>query len=282
MTPPGTIGDALALARSLGVQRLDAQLLVGHHCARSRTSVIAHGDAALTAAQANGIARDLQRRAAGEPLAYLLGTRDFHGLELQVSPAVLVPRQDTETLVDWAIELLRARGGDAARVIDLGTGSGAIALAVKHSCPGNEMLALDASGEALAVARANAQRLSLDVAFRAGDWWTGLGGERFDLVLSNPPYIAEADPHLAALAHEPQQALTSGADGLDAIRRIVHDAPQHMNARAWLLLEHGHEQGPAVRDLLHARGFAGIATRRDLEGRERTSGAFWPTNGTSV
>jgi len=278
---PATIDDALALARRLGVDRMDAQLLVGHGCARSRTSVIAHGDAALTPEQASAIVRDLQRRAAGEPLAYVLGVRDFHGLELYVSPAVLVPRPDTETLVDWAIELLRARGA-VPRVIDLGTGSGAIALAVKHACPGIELTALDASDEALAVARANAQRLGLDVAFRSGDWWRGLNGERFDLVVSNPPYIADGDPHLAALTHEPQQALTSGPDGLEAIRRIVDGAPQHLNDGAWLLLEHGRDQGAAVREILQLRGFAGVSTRLDIEGRERTSGGFWRTNGESV
>ena len=263
-----TIDEALALARELGIERLDAQLLIAHLSGRTRTGVIANRDAVLDPSQQEAIAQAFARRAAGEPLAYLVGEREFRGLSLQVTPDVLVPRPDTETLVEWALELMN----DGTRVVDLGTGSGAIALALKHARPAAEVLATDASAAALAVAQGNARRLGLDVSFRAGHWWQALGAERFQLAVSNPPYIAEGDVHLAALAHEPQLALTSGADGLDALREIVAGAPRHLEAQAWLLLEHGHDQGAAVRRLLQDGGFVEVVTRRDLAGIERVSG----------
>ena len=263
-----TIDEALALARELGIERLDGQLLIAHLSGRTRTSVIANRDAVLDPSQQEAIAQAFARRAAGEPLAYLVGEREFHGLPLQVTPDVLVPRPDTETLVEWALELM----GHSMRVVDLGTGSGAIALALKRARPAAEVLATDASAAALAVAQGNARRLGLDVSFRAGHWWQALGAERFQLAVSNPPYIAEGDVHLAALAHEPQLALTSGADGLHALREIVAGAPRHLEVDAWLLLEHGHDQGAAVRRLLHDGGFVEVVTRRDLAGIERVSG----------
>jgi len=263
-----TIDEALALARELGIERLDAQLLIAHLSGRTRTGVIANRDAVLDPSQQEAIAQAFARRAAGEPLAYLVGEREFRGLSLQVTPDVLVPRPDTETLVEWALELMN----DGTRVVDLGTGSGAIALALKHARPAAEVLATDASAAALAVAQGNARRLGLDVSFRAGHWWQALGAERFQLAVSNPPYIAEGDVHLAALAHEPQLALTSGADGLDALREIVAGAPRHLEVDAWLLLEHGHDQGAAVRRLLQDGGFVEVVTRRDLAGIERVSG----------
>jgi release factor glutamine methyltransferase len=275
-----TVAEALAAARALGVARLDAQQLLAHVTGRPRTWLLANDDAALPAEQAVAYQSLLQRRAAGEPFAYLVGEREFHGLTLRVTPAVLVPRPDTETLVDWALALLQPPGPlaglPAPQVLDLGTGSGAIALAIKHRCPRAAVLALDASADALAVARGNAARLGLGVQFLQSDWWTAVPPGSLDLAVSNPPYIAEADPHLADLAHEPPAALTPGGDGLDAIRRLVQDAPQHLRPGGWLLLEHGHDQGGAVRELLQAGGFEDVSTRLDIEGRERCSGGRSP------
>jgi len=266
-----TVAQALAQARALGLDRLDAQLIVATRLAQSRSWVIAHDDAVLDVAQAAAIEAWFTRRSTGEPLAYLVGEKEFHGLLLQVDANVLVPRPDTEVLVDWALELLASRA--SARVVDLGTGSGTIALAVKHACPAATILATDASPAALAVARANAQRLGLDVAFAQGSWWSATAGASFDLVLSNPPYIAGGDPHLAALKHEPTLALTPGGDGLDALRDIVRGASAHMTPGAWLLLEHGYDQADAVQRLLHEHGFVDITTRRDLGGQPRCTGA---------
>ncbi|MBK7615120.1 MAG: peptide chain release factor N(5)-glutamine methyltransferase [Burkholderiales bacterium] len=273
-----TVAQALAEAASLGLDRLDAQWLLGHVLGQGRTWMLTHEDQSLPADMVGVWQGLVQRRVAGEPFAYLVGERDFHGLKLHVSPAVLVPRPDTETLVDWALELLAADLAAQAvpKVIDLGTGSGAIALAVKHRWPSAHMLALDASSEALAQAQANSRALNLAVEFRPSDWWQAVAGQRFALALSNPPYIAEGDPHLAALSHEPLQALASGPDGLDAIRRIVADAAAHLLPGAWLLLEHGWDQAAAVRALLQAASFEQVATRRDLGQQERCTGGRWP------
>jgi release factor glutamine methyltransferase len=265
-----TIAQALALARATGVDRLDAQLILAHVLAQTRSWVIAHDDAPLAAPQDDAVRAAFARRAAGEPLAYLLGEKEFHGLALRVDANVLVPRPDTEVLVKWALELLA--DVKTARVVDLGTGSGAIALAVKNGCPAATVLATDTSPAALDVARANARRLALDLAFAPGSWWAAVAGQCFDLVLSNPPYIAGGDPHLAALRHEPTLALTPGGDGLDALREIVAGAAPHMVPGAWLLLEHGYDQADAVHELLHAHGFRGIATRRDLGDQARCTG----------
>ena len=266
------VADALAAARRQGVDRLDAQLLLARVLQRPREWLIAHDDAPLSAGQQQHFAADCARRAAGEPLAYLLGEREFHGLMLQVGPGVLVPRPDTETLVDWALELLAATPGAAPAVADLGTGSGAIALALKHARPDARICAVEHSEVALAVARANGRRHGLDVQWQAGSWWQPLQGQRFDLVLSNPPYIAAGDPHLAALRHEPLQALSPGGDGLSDLRHIVQGAPLHLQPDGWLLLEHGHDQAEAVRALLLQAGFTQVTTRSDLGGRPRCSG----------
>lgn len=270
-----TVAEALALARRLGVERLDAQLLLARALDRPRTWLLAHEDAALGDGPAQRFAAELDRRAAGEPLAYIVGEKEFHGLSLQVGAGVLVPRPDTETLVGWAIELLDGElaATPAPRVLDLGTGSGAIALAVKQACPRAVLAAVDTSEAALAIAIGNGGRLGLQVEWLRGDWWQPLAGRRFDLVLGNPPYIAEDDPHLAALVHEPAIALTSGPDGLDAIRRIVAPAREHLAPGGWLLLEHGHDQAGAVRGLLQAAGLAGARSRPDLAGVMRCSGA---------
>jgi release factor glutamine methyltransferase len=272
-----TIAEALAGAAALGLARLDAQQLLAHLLGRTRTWLLTHDDAPLSAGQFTRYRELCSRRAAGEPFAYLVGEREFHGLALEVTPAVLVPRPDTETLVDWALELLQHELGGVAtpKVIDLGTGSGAIALAVKHRCARAQVQALDASEAALEVARRNARRLQLDVAFTLGDWWQGLAGRRWHLALSNPPYIAADDHHLAALQHEPLQALTPGGDGLGAIDRLVDDAPEHLEPGGWLLMEHGHDQAAAVRARLEARGFVNIGTKLDIESRERCTGGQW-------
>jgi release factor glutamine methyltransferase len=270
------VGTALAQARALGLDRLDAQLLLSHTLQQPRAWLIAHDDATLTPAQQQAFAVAGRRRADGEPMAYLLGEREFHGLMLHVSPAVLVPRPDTETLVDWALELLATPLAPAPEVADLGTGSGAIALALKHGHPAARVQAVDCSAAALAVARTNAARLGLQVEWRVGDWWQPLHGQRFHLVASNPPYVAEGDPHLAALRHEPALALTAGADGLSALSTVIAGALPRVHDGGWLLLEHGHEQAGAVRQLLAEAGFEAVQTRVDLAGRPRCSGARRP------
>jgi release factor glutamine methyltransferase len=267
-----SVAQALAAARAMGLDRLDAQLVLAWLLQQSRSWVIAHDDAPLDAAQIESAQAAFARRAGGEPLAYLLGEKEFHGLRLHVDANVLVPRPDTEVLVDWALELLPKM--KSPRVVDLGTGSGAIALAVKHAHPNATLLATDLSPAAIEVARGNAQRLGLDVAFLHSAWWDGLAGQRFDLVLSNPPYIAAGDSHLAALRHEPTLALTPGGDGLDALREIVAGAATHMTPGAWLLLEHGYDQAVAVGELLRVHGFRGIETRQDLGDQPRCTGGF--------
>ena len=265
-----TAAGALAAARAAGVERLDALALLQFVSGQSRVWLLAHDDEPLAAEPAARIDHLLARRAAGEPLAYLVGEREFHGLTLQVSSAVLIPRPDTETLVDWALELLPPES--TAAVADLGTGSGAIALALKQARPTTRVTAVDASPAALAQARANGARLGLAVEWLASDWWQALAGRRFDLVLSNPPYIALDDPHLDALNHEPLVALTSGGDGLDAIRRILGPAATQLQPGAWLLLEHGHTQAAAVAKLLTAAGFEEVTSRLDLAGHTRCTG----------
>ncbi|MFT3819252.1 MAG: peptide chain release factor N(5)-glutamine methyltransferase [Rubrivivax sp.] len=270
------VAAALALARRRGVERLDAQRLLAQHLARPRSWLIAHGDAALPAEAEQRFCADLERRAGGEPLAYLLGEREFHGLRFAVTPAVLVPRPETEHLVDWALELLAELRG-RPRVIDLGTGSGAIAVSVAQRCPAAQVSATDVDAGALAVAAANAQAHGCAVEWLQGSWWSALPPDRrFELVLSNPPYIAGNDPHLAALTHEPRHALTPGGDGLDALRAIITGAPAHLEPGAWLLVEHGFDQGAAVRGLLSVAGFQQVQTRRDLAGHERCSGGCFP------
>ncbi|CAN5329116.1 peptide chain release factor N(5)-glutamine methyltransferase [soil metagenome] len=272
--PRSSVASLLAEARAAGVDRLDAQLLLVRDLACSRTWLLAHDDALLDAAQTATLRTQLARRAAGEPLAYLVGEKEFHGLLLSVDPRVLVPRPDTEVLVDWALELLTGdlRGEARPRVIDLGTGSGAIALAVKHGHAAAQMTATDASPGALEVARGNAARLGLDVAFAAGSWWQAAGAQRFHLALSNPPYIAAGDSHLPALAHEPTLALTPGGNGLGALAAIVQGTAQHLEPRGWLLLEHGFDQAEAVQAMLLERGFTEVETRRDLGGQPRCTG----------
>jgi len=266
-----TLHEALAQAAALGLARLDAQLLLLHVLGRGaggRAWLLAHDTDALPAPQQARFLALCCRRAGGEPVAYLTGEKEFFGLPLRVDARVLVPRPDTETLVEWALELLRGRA--APRVIDLGTGSGAIALAIRSARPDAQVEAVDRSADALAVARANADRLGLPVAFRQASWLEGAGV--YDLIVSNPPYVAAADPHLPALRHEPLSALASGPDGLDDLRAIAAGAPAHLAPGGWLLLEHGWDQAPAVQGLLRAAGLAEVGGRTDLAGIARCCG----------
>ncbi len=277
------ISEALASANTLGLDRLDAQLLLLHSIGKSsreRAWLMAHDKDEMLATDMAAYLGLAQRRLTGEPVAYLTGHKEFFGLTLQVDARVLVPRPDTETLVDWALALLAADNpartvDSGGAVLDLGTGSGAVALAIKHERPVAQVSAVDFSTVALEVAQANAHRLKLDVAFSQGDWLDGVQA-CFDLILSNPPYVAAGDPHLAALTHEPRTALASGQDGLDDIRKIIGQASAHLNPGGWLLLEHGYDQAVQVRNLLTAAGFAQVQSRRDLAGIERCSGGENP------
>jgi release factor glutamine methyltransferase len=260
--------ELLVEARRLGVERADALAWLAHTSGRDRAWLFAHGDEAAPESARDGLAR----LAAGEPLAHLTGWQPFHGLLLQVTPDTLIPRPDTETLVDWGLERL----ADGQRAADLGTGSGAIALSLKAGHPGAHVIATDRSAAALAVARRNGERLGLEVAWRQGDWFQPLAGERFELILSNPPYIRGDDPHLGALQHEPLGALTPGGDGLADLQHLVSMAPNHLVPGGWLLLEHGWDQAEAVAAALRQRGFSEVGTRRDLGGRPRTTGGRWP------
>ena len=255
-----------------GLARADAELLMAHVLGKPRTWLYAFGDSALTAAQQAAFEGLAARRAAGEPVAYLTGRRGFWTLDLQVTPDTLIPRPETELLVELA--LARLPPDAAADVLDLGTGSGAVALAIASERPLVRVTAVDASPGALAVARANAETHGLrNLEFRHGDWYAPLADARFALIASNPPYIESADPHLAQgdLRFEPYSALASGGDGLDDIRAIVAGAPRHLLPGGWLLLEHGWHQGAAVRALLADAGFAEISTERDLEQRDRVT-----------
>ena len=253
--------------------RRDAALLLRHALGVSEAWLVAHADDPVDPSRATAFRALIERRAHGEPVAYLTGTRGFHALALQVTPDVLIPRPETELLVDCALQ--RIPEDAKCMVADLGTGSGAIALALARARPRAKVVATDASDAALEVARANADRLALrNVEFAQGDWCAPLGDARFDVIVSNPPYIAEGDPHLheGDLRFEPRGALASGSDGLDAIRIIVRDARAHLREGGWLMFEHGFDQGSAARDLLAAHGYAEIFTERDLESRERVSG----------
>ena len=271
-----SIAAALASAQAHGLDRIDAQLLLLHllgHEDAGRAWLIAHDGDALEPALAERFAALCQRRSAGEPVAYLTGHKPFHGIDLQVDARVLDPRPDTETLVDWALERLADQS--APRVLDLGTGSGAIALALAHARPDAQVSAVDASDDALAVARANAEWLRLPVAFTLSDWFSRVDGA-YELIVSNPPYIAEGDRHLPALRHEPRAALVAGADGLSDLRTIVAQAAQHLTPGGWLLLEHGWDQAQVVQDLLRSAGFTETQTRNDLADIGRCSGGRRP------
>jgi len=258
-------------AAAVASAALDAELLLAHALAVPRARLKSHPEMPADSRQSGDYLELIKRRAAGEPLAYLTGWREFWSLALAVSPAVLVPRPETELLVERALALRAAPEG---RVADLGTGAGTLALALAAERPRWQITATDLSAAALAVARANAARLGITtVEFLEGSWCEPLAGKTFDLLVSNPPYIAAGDPALSspALAHEPRLALTPGPDGLRCLRAIVREAPRHLEAGGWLLLEHGALQGPAVRHALVLAGFRYVRSHRDLGGHERAT-----------
>ncbi len=267
-----TVAGALAAAR-VRLPASEARLLLGHVLAKPLSWLIAREDEVLDEDALLNFASLAARRAGGEPVAYLVGRREFFGRDFTVSPAVLIPRPETELLVELAIAALGV--GSTAKILDLGTGSGCIAITLALEIPMAQVSAVDSSLEALAVAQQNAQRHGARLNLLQSDWFAALAAERFDLIVANPPYIAAADPHLAAgdLRHEPPAALASGNDGLDAIRRIVADAPAFLEHGGRILLEHGYDQASAVRDLLPAAGLAGIEQHHDLAGILRVSGA---------
>jgi release factor glutamine methyltransferase len=273
------VAQLLHALQTQGMERLTAQQLLLHVLGKAPTDrawLLTHADDPIEAVRVQRLMALAQRYAVGEPLAYLTGHQAFFGLDLQVDARVLVPRPDTETLVAWALEVLRLEPSNdkPQHALDLGTGSGAIALALKKNMPLLTINAVDLSADALAVARANARRLQLVVAFSQGAWFDAIPDAkmRFDCIVSNPPYIADLDPHLSQLTHEPAQALTSGADGLDDIRHIISKAPAHLAQGGWLLLEHGYNLAESVRELLTQAGFEQVQSRRDLAGIERCSG----------
>lgn len=257
------------------IDRLDARLLLEHVCGCSHADLIARPELEITESRATRLEELLRRRESGEPLAYLLGSAWFCGLEFNVGPAVLIPRPDTEVLVNVAAE--KAIALESPAIVDLGTGSGIVAILIARLCPRAQVTAVNVSSVALDVARVNAQRHGVNIRFREGDWYAPLGDERFDLIVSNPPYVVAGDPHLQqnGLPFEPIQALTDGivgGDGLACIRRLIDGASAHLHTGGWLLMEHGYDQAVEVRRLLAQAGFDEVASWRDSAGIERVSG----------
>jgi release factor glutamine methyltransferase len=268
---PITTGEALKAAEQR-IDALDARVLMCHVIGRNAAYLIAHPEVQLMPGERSTFEGLLERRAKGEPVAYLTGEREFYGRPYKVSPAVLIPRSETELLVDLALERIPQDG--PSRVIDLGTGSGCVAISLASERLQCKILALDQSVEALAVARRNAVAAQVgNVAFLQSDWFTALRREHFEVIVANPPYVAKGDPHLAEgdVRFEPRSALDGGPDGLDAIRHIVKHAKEHLAPGGWLLFEHGHDQGERARLLLHAQGYEQIFTAHDLAGTDRVS-----------
>jgi release factor glutamine methyltransferase len=256
--------------------RIEARVLLSHALNVDHAWLIGHDRDTPTPAKYDAIENLISRRAAGEPVAYILGEREFYGLNFAVTPAVLIPRPDTERLVEAALE--RLPENTPCSILDLGTGSGAVAIALARQRPLAQVVAVEASAEALLVAAANARRLSaINVACIAGNWYSTLGVKKFDMIVSNPPYIAANDPHLNTgdLRFEPQRALASGDDGLRDLNRIVTGAPEHLMDGGWLLLEHGYEQAADVIKLLQQHGFERTCTLHDIAGLDRVSGGKW-------
>lgn len=278
LSPTLSVAQALSQAAQQGMARVDAQMLLLHlmqQPAHARAWLITHDTDILSAEQQQRWSELCAQRQQGAPVAYLTGHKEFYGLDLSVDARVLDPRPDTETLVDWALELMPE--GAATRVVDLGTGSGAIALALQSQRPTAQIYAVDASADALSVAQSNAHQLKLPVQFSHGNWLEPLISQAaFDLIVSNPPYIRADDPHLAALTHEPLSALASGADGLEDIRTIIAQTPAVLRPGGWLLFEHGWDQAADVAALLTQAGFAEVQHRHDLAGIARCTGARWP------
>ncbi len=270
--------DALGTKLNLDPResRLEAQILLCHVIQQPRAYLAAHDRDPLPPDQAAVFDALLQRRLQGEPIAYILGEREFYSLAFKVTPAVLIPRPETELLVELALERLPA--GRSVRVLDLGTGSGAVAVTLALYRPKTEVVAVDQSVAALEVARENAQRLGAgNLRLIQSDWFSALDGEKFDLIVSNPPYIAAADPHLTQgdVRFEPPAALASGVDGLEDIRTIIRGASAHLKPGGWLLFEHGYDQAAACRELLTQAGFEQVASAADLAGIARVSYGRW-------
>ena len=283
--PHITVNGCLHMADCEGLDALEAEWLLLNalgHAPHNRTWLRIHSTDLIPTSAYLKFTQLCQLRSEGVPLAYLTGERGFYGLTLHVDSRVLDPRPDTETLVDWALDVLQSQA--APRVADLGTGSGAVALAIQHQRPDAVVWAVDASTQALEVAQANAVRLGLTVQFTQGNWLSPPPDQLQHLIVSNPPYIPEDDPHMAALRHEPRQALTSGHDGLDDIRIIIEQAPACLRNGAWLLLEHGYDQASAVQALFTQRGFVHVESRKDLGGHVRCTGGQWvlPTGGDNA
>ncbi len=269
--------DGASLSASLALTaneaRFEVQMLLQQTLGVARSHLLAHPEQILNATQQTAYDAMLQRRLQGEPIAYILGEREFFGLSFKVTPATLIPRPETELLVELALQRVPARGH--FRVLDLGTGSGAIAISIAKSRPEAEVVAVDASTAALRVARENAQRLGIaNLGFLQSEWFSALGGQRYDLIVSNPPYVAAGDVHLTRgdVRFEPISALASGTEGLDDIRRIVVEAGDFLEPGAWLLLEHGYDQAAQVCDLLRQNGFRGVFSAKDIAGIDRVSG----------
>ena len=258
-----TVFQAIADSR---IDPREARLLLAEVCGFSQASLAASPDQEIPFEVENAFFEFAQRRINGEPVAYILGSKEFYGLDLSVNSSVLIPRPETELLVDLALER------KPVSMLDLGTGSGAIALAVKFNRPETRVVAVEADLAALMTAQRNAAKLNLEIDFRHGRWFQPLAGERFELIVANPPYVASGDPHLPAIRFEPRSALVSGPDGLDAIREIVKQVGVFLCPGAWLLLEHGMGQDGAVRALLAAAGLESVATWPDLAGIARISG----------
>ena len=272
-----TLGELLATARGR-IDRLDARLLLEYATGCTHADLLARPETPVIGPAAMQFEDWVARRAAGEPVAYLVGEAEFRGRVFQVSPEVLIPRPETEVLIELA--LAKLQGMPVPRVLDLGTGSGIVAVMIARRCPHAELTAVDLSAGALAVAKANAARHGAAIRFLQGDWFAPLKDERFDLIVANPPYVAEGDPHLDlnGLPFEPRQALTdgiAGGDGLACIRAIVAGAAAHLRPGGWLLMEHGWQQAPVVRELLSAAGFIDVASWQDLAGHERVTGGRW-------
>ncbi|MBI5625717.1 MAG: peptide chain release factor N(5)-glutamine methyltransferase [Nitrosomonadales bacterium] len=262
-----------------GSARIEVQCLLQAALQVNRAWLLTHSEQILNLEQQTHYTALFERRLHGEPVAYILGEREFYGLNFKVTPATLIPRPDTELLVELALQRIPQQS--KCRVLDLGTGSGAIALSIAHARPNAEVVAVDASAAALKVAQLNAQRLGFNnVRLLLSDWFSALNGERFDIIVSNPPYIAANDVHLSQgdVRFEPHNALASGADGLEGIRRITEHAKEHLNVNGWLLLEHGYDQAAQVRACLQQIGFTSVFSALDLAGIERVSGGSCRTS----
>jgi len=269
---PGTA--IAALLKSAPLDPLEARILTMHALQLSRVQLITCSERLLTLEEAQRLTELFQRRIQGEPIAYIVGSREFYGLAFTVTPAVLIPRPETELLVELALARLPQHG----RLLDMGTGSGALAVAIAHTRPDASVTALDVSAAALEIARRNATIHGAAIRFLHSDWYSALAGQRFEIIVANPPYIVGGDAHLSQgdLRFEPLAALTDHADGLSSLRAIIGGAAAHLESGGWLLMEHGYDQAKAVRDLLAAHGFDDVQSWRDLAGIERASGGIRP------